>query len=163
VPFRRHPLFNETSLGPMENVRRLPTSWGSVAKSTHSRVSGSVSLGISIDKSASRKQSPPMRSQLAITGQCTHPLWFETAHSVRRGSVPKDGRFCRKSGQDNVILGNSFVPSYFRPVRNIPYMGCSNFLATAMSACRRAFFRASRLSKRAFAWESQRDATSAGM
>lgn len=30
-----------------------------------------------------------------------------------------------------MILGNSFVPSYLRPLRNIPYMACSNFLATA--------------------------------
>jgi hypothetical protein len=47
-----------------------------------------------------------------------------------------------------VILGNSFVPSYFSPLRNIPYMACSNFLATAMSACKRALFRVRRLSKR---------------
>ena len=26
-------------------------------------------------------------------------------------------------GQDNVILGNSFVPSYFRPLRNIAIYG----------------------------------------
>jgi hypothetical protein len=65
--------------------------------------------------------------------------------------------------QDKMIRGNSFAPSYFKPLRNIPYMAWSNFLATAMSACRRALFRAKRLSKKAFAWGSQRDATSAGM
>ena len=59
--------------------------------------------------------------------------------------------FLRRSGQDKVILGNIFVPSYLRSLRNIPYMACSNFLATAMSACRRAFFRPRRLSKKAFA------------
>ena len=69
----------------------------------------------------------------------------------------------KRSRQDKVIRGNSFVPSYFRPLRNIPYMAWSNFLATAMSACRRALFRARRLSKKAFTWGSQRDATSAGM
>jgi hypothetical protein len=52
---------------------------------------------------------------------------------------------CRAQSEDNVIIGNSFVPSYFKPLRNIPYMAC-NFLATGMSACRRAFLRADRLS-----------------
>jgi hypothetical protein len=69
----------------------------------------------------------------------------------------------KRSCQDKAIRGNSFVPSYLRPLRNIPYMAWSNFLATAMSACRRALFRTRRLSKRLFAWGSQRDATSAGM
>jgi hypothetical protein len=87
---------------------------------------------------------------------------FMTAH---RSDVNQwEIRFVlRRSIQDKVILGNSFVPSYLRPLRNMPYMACSNFLATAMSACRRAFFRANRFSKKAFAWGSQRDATSAGM
>src|SRR5580704_6730824 len=46
----------------------------------------------------------------------------------------------QRSCQDEVIRGNSFVPSYFRPLRNIPYMAWSNFLATAMCASRRALF-----------------------
>jgi len=46
----------------------------------------------------------------------------------------ENGRSCKRSGQDNVTLGNSFVPSYFRPLRKIPYMACSNFLATAVAA-----------------------------
>uniref|UniRef100_A0A372IRV1 Uncharacterized protein n=1 Tax=Paracidobacterium acidisoli TaxID=2303751 RepID=A0A372IRV1_9BACT len=37
--------------------------------------------------------------------------------------------------QGTLIRGNSFVPSYLRPLRNIPYVAWNNFLATAMSAC----------------------------
>ena len=47
-------------------------------------------------------------------------------------------------------------PIIVSPLRNIPYVEWSNFLATAMSACKRAFFRARRLLKKAFAWGSQR-------
>ena len=47
-------------------------------------------------------------------------------------------------------------PIIVSPRRNIPYVEWSNFLATAMSACKRAFFRARRLLKKAFAWGSQR-------
>jgi hypothetical protein len=70
------------------------------------------------------------------------------------------GALLQETGHDNVTL---LFPSYFSPLRNMPYMGCSNFLAIAMSTCRRASFRAKKLSKKAFAWGSQRDATRAGM
>jgi len=49
-----------------------------------------------------------------------------------------------------VILGNSFVSSYLRPLRNIPYMACSNFLATAMSACKRGLFSSQKVFEKGF-------------
>jgi hypothetical protein len=79
-------------------------------------------------------------------GQRIHPRRFVTAIDPIWISY-RGKRFCMRRDQDNVILGNSFVPSYFRPLRKIPYVAWSNFLATAMSACRRALFRAKAIKK----------------
>ena len=125
-----------------------------------------LALSSGKDKSSNNDKNNP--TDLVVLTRSLHirPMHsFTQFMTTNRSDMDQWGirAFLRRFGQDKVIPGNSFVPSYLRPLRNIPYMACSNFLATAMSACRRALFRAKRLSKKAFAWGSQRDATRAGM